>query len=212
MILGLRYAPARFTEGRLLTATGAAEVLHRALAQAQPPIPADEFSAMRKTLLEHTPDQHRKWVREKLRNEVTLRERLRHLAGLPDSEAMGRLVPDVERWAAVTTQAGNDLTHEGHTRRQSIDEVIAAVKVTSAVMNLVRALESRDVADALVQADPTWPGQLTERPSGVHTNRPPLPGEVQPVDLRRPQRVVSFISVVGCGTIRTQAPAETHPW
>lgn len=142
MILGLRYAPARFLEGRLLTATGAAEVLHRALGQAQPPVPADEFSAIRTALLEHTPDQHRAWVREKLRNEVTLKERLRDLAGSPDSEAMERLVPDVERWATVTTQARNDLTHEGYTRRQSIDEVLAAVKVTSAVvvMNLLQEL------------------------------------------------------------------------
>ncbi len=52
MILGLRYAPARFIEGRFLTATGAAEVLHRALGEVPAPIPADEFSAMRKTLLE----------------------------------------------------------------------------------------------------------------------------------------------------------------
>lgn len=146
MILGLRYAPARFIESQFLTATGAAEVLHRALGEVPPPIPADEFSAMRKTLLEHTPDQHRKWVREKLRNEVTLRERLQDLAGLPDPEAMARLVPDVERWASVTTQARNDLTHEGHARRQNIDEVIAAVKVTSAVvvMNLLQALNVPD--------------------------------------------------------------------
>ena len=142
MILGLRYAPARFIEGRFLTATGAAEVLHRALGEAPPPIPADEFSAMRRTLLEHTPEQHRTWVREKLRNEVTLRERLRDLAGQPDSEAMARLVPDVEHWARVTTQARNDLTHAGHSRRQDIDELIVAVKVTSAVvvMNLLEAL------------------------------------------------------------------------
>ena len=97
---------------------------------------------MRRTLLEQTPEQHRTWVREKLRNEVTLRERLRDLAGLPDSEAMARLVPDVEHWARVTTQARNDLTHAGHSRRQDIDELIVAVKVTSAVvvMNLLEAL------------------------------------------------------------------------
>lgn len=142
MILSLRYAPARFIEGRLLTAPGAAEVLHRALGRIRPPVPEDEFAAMRKVLLEHTPNQHQKWVREKLRNEVTLKERLRELAELPDSEAMRRLVPNVERWATVTTQARNDLTHEGHARRQSIDEVTAAVKVTSAVvvMNLLQAL------------------------------------------------------------------------
>lgn len=101
--------PPRFIEGQLLTATGAAEVLHRALGQAEPPVPADEFSAMRAALLEHTPEEHRKWLREKLRNDVTLKERLRDLAALPDREAMQRLVPDVERWATVTTQARNDL-------------------------------------------------------------------------------------------------------
>lgn len=142
MILGLRYAPARFIEGRFLTATGAAEVLHRALGEVQPPIPKDEFSELRRKLLDHTPESHRDWVKEKLRNDVSLKERLQDLAGLPDSEAMKRLVPDVERWATVTTQARNDLTHEGYTRRQSIDEVIAAVKVTSAVvvMNILQAL------------------------------------------------------------------------
>lgn len=142
MILGLRYAPARFIEGRLLTATGAAEVLHRTLGKAEPPIPDGEFAALRRTMLEHIPDQHRRWVREKLRNEVTLKERLRDLAALPDPDAMQRLVPDVARWATVTTQARNDLTHEGYTRRQTIDEVIAVVKVTTAVvvMNLLQAL------------------------------------------------------------------------
>ncbi|NUT73343.1 HEPN domain-containing protein [Pseudarthrobacter sp. C4D7] len=142
MILSLGYAPARFIEGRLLTATGAAEVLHRALGRRPPPIPKDEFAALRKVLLANTPNQHQKWVREKLRNEVTLKERLLELAALPDPEAMQRLVPNVEHWVTVTTQARNDLTHEGHARRQSIDEVIAAVKVTSAVvvMNLLQAL------------------------------------------------------------------------
>lgn len=142
LILGLSYAPARFIEGRLLTAAGAAEVLRRALGQAEPPVPADEFSTMRAVLLKHTPEGHRKWLREKLRNDVTLKERLRHLAALPDRQAMQTLVPDVDRWATVTTQARNDLTHEGYTRRQTIDEVIAIVKVTTAVvvMNLLQAL------------------------------------------------------------------------
>jgi len=36
MILGLRYAPARYLEGNLLTAAGAAEVMHRALGIDEP--------------------------------------------------------------------------------------------------------------------------------------------------------------------------------
>jgi hypothetical protein len=50
---------------------------------------------------------------------------------------MRRLVPSVDRWATVTTQAHKDLAHEGHRCRQSIDEVGAAVRVTSAAVMLL---------------------------------------------------------------------------
>jgi hypothetical protein len=51
-------------------------------------------------------------------------------------------VPKAEQWAKVATQPRNDLAHTGRTPRQSIDELIAAVDVTSAVvlMNLHPAL------------------------------------------------------------------------
>jgi ApeA N-terminal domain 1 len=49
MILGLRYAPARYVESNLLTAVGAAEVLHRGLGIDEAPIPAAEFKLMRKS-------------------------------------------------------------------------------------------------------------------------------------------------------------------
>lgn len=142
MVLGLRYAPARYIEGNLLTAVGAAEVMHRTLGIEQTRMPQEEFVALRAALLEHTPEEHQSWVKGAIRNDVTLRERLRVLAGMPDSEAMGRLVPDVEQWAKVATQARNDLAHTGQTPRQCIEELIAAVKVTSAVvvMNLLQAL------------------------------------------------------------------------
>ncbi|GAB2473652.1 hypothetical protein GCM10027030_05210 [Luteococcus sediminum] len=142
MVLGLRYAPARYVEGNLLTAVGAAEVLHRALPVEQMRMPKQEFDALRATLLEAAPEEHRSWVKGAIRNDPTLRERLQALAALPDGEAMGRLVPDVEQWAKVATQARNDLAHTGQTSRQSIDELIAVVKVTAAVvmMNLLHAL------------------------------------------------------------------------
>lgn len=147
LILGLRYAPPKFLELRLLTVTSAAEVLHRALEETQPsslqpPIPPEEFKNLRKGLLENTPDEHHDWVKNSLRNQVTLRQRLTHLVTLPDSTAMERLITNVEDWAGVTTKARNSLTHEGHAEKQSIDELIAAVNVTSAVvvMNLLQAL------------------------------------------------------------------------
>lgn len=142
MVLGLRYAPARYVEGNLLTAVGAAEVLHRNLPVEQMRMPKGEFDALRAALLEETPREHRSWVKGAIRNDPTLRERLRALASLPDADAMATLVPDVEQWARVATQARNDLAHTGQTKRQSTDEVIVAVNVTAAVvmMNLLHAL------------------------------------------------------------------------
>lgn len=142
MVLGLRYAPARYVEGNLLSAVGAAEVMHRRLDIEQTRMHEADFDALRKALLEQTPEEHRSWIKGAIRNDPTLRERLRALASMPDAEAMQRLVPDVEQWAKVATQARNDLAHTGQTPRQSIDELIAAVKVTSAVvvMNLLQAL------------------------------------------------------------------------
>lgn len=147
LILGLRYAPPKFLELQLLTATSAAEVLHRALEKSkptslQPPVPPEEFKSLRKGILEHTPDEHHDWVKNSLRNQVTLRQRLTHLATLPDPKAMEHLIVNVEDWAGVTTKARNSLTHEGHAEKQSIDELSAAVNVTSAVvvMNLLHAL------------------------------------------------------------------------
>lgn len=142
MVLGLRYAPARYLEGNLLTAAGAAEVMHRALNIDESPIPKEDFGPLRKALLDQTPDEYRSWVKKALRNEPTLRERLRALAALPDAEAMSKLVPDVEEWARVTTQARNDLAHKGQTPKQSLDQLLASVKVTSAVviLNLLQVL------------------------------------------------------------------------
>jgi len=143
MVLGLSYAPAQYLEGNLLSAVGAAEVLHRCLGIGQRRIPAKAFNVMRETLLENTPEEHRQWIKSAIRNEPTLRDRLITLAGLPDSKAMQELVPDVDCWARITSRARNDLVHEGQTPRQSPDELVAATRVTTAVvmMNLLQALE-----------------------------------------------------------------------
>lgn len=49
---------------------------------------------------------------------------------------IGQLVPDVDHWAKRTTRARNDLAHEGKTPSHSIDELIAIVDTTSAVVIL----------------------------------------------------------------------------
>lgn len=136
MIMGLRYAPARFIESNLLTAVGAAEVLHRGLRIGEKPFSNKEFSALRDAMLAQIPEEHRDRFRGAIRNDPTLRDRLNALALRPDHEAISLLIPDVAHWARRTTRARNDLAHEGRTPNHSIDELIAVVEVTTAVVIL----------------------------------------------------------------------------
>ncbi|MDJ0356044.1 HEPN domain-containing protein [Paenarthrobacter sp. PH39-S1] len=142
MILGLRYAPARYVENNLLTAVGAAEVLHRGLGIDEKPFAADEFKAMRDAMLEQVPEEHRDRFKRAIRNDPTLRDRLHALAARPDQDAIALLMPDVDHWARRTTRARNDLAHEGKTPNHSIEELIAVVEVTKAVviLNLLHEL------------------------------------------------------------------------
>lgn len=143
LVLGLRYGPARYLEGNLLTAVGAAEVMHRALDPKRTVMPADEFKAFRQALVEAAPPERQSWVKSAVRNDPTLRDRLLALGRWPDREAMEQLVPNVEAWAKAATQARNDLAHTGQTPKHSVDELFAIVEVAAAVvvMNLLQALE-----------------------------------------------------------------------
>jgi len=130
------YSPARFVENNLLTAVGAAEVLHRNLRIDEKPFPKADFSAMREAMLAQVPEEHRDRLKGAIRNDPTLRDRLHALAARPDKEAIAQLVPDVAHWARRTTRARNDLAHEGKTPTHSIEELIAIVDVTTAVVIL----------------------------------------------------------------------------
>lgn len=136
MILGLRYAPARFIENNLLTAVGAAEVLHRGLRIDEKPFPAEAFTAMRDAMLGQVPEEYRDRFKGVIRNDPTLRDRLHALGERPDQEAIAILMPDVAQWAKRAAQARNDLAHKGRTPNHSFEELIAVVEVTTAVVIL----------------------------------------------------------------------------
>ena len=136
MILGLRYAPGRFIESNLLTAVGAAEVLHRGLNIDKKPFPKAKFREMRDAMLSQVPEEYRDRFKEALRNSPTLRDRLLALASRPDQYAIRQLVPDVNQWAERTTKARNNLVHNGRTPNQSIDELNVIVQATTAVVIL----------------------------------------------------------------------------
>ena len=136
MILGLRYAPARFIENNLLTAVGAAEVLHRSLRIDEKPFAPEDFTTMRDAMLTQIAEEHRDRFKGAIRNDPTLRDRLCALAARADQETIELLIPDVAHWAKRTTRARNDLAHEGRTPHHSIEELIAIIEVTSAVVIL----------------------------------------------------------------------------
>ncbi|KOX33952.1 hypothetical protein ADK67_04890 [Saccharothrix sp. NRRL B-16348] len=136
MILGLRYAPAQFVENNLLTAVGAAEVLHRGLRIDTKPFPKKEFKEMREAMLAQVPEEFRASFRSAIRNDPILRDRLHAIAARPDQDAIALLMPDVGHWASRTTQARNDLAHEGRTPNHPVEELIAIVEVTTAVVIL----------------------------------------------------------------------------
>lgn len=136
MILGLRYSPAHFVENNLLTAVGAAEVLHRSLRIDEKPFPEAAFTEMRDAMLAQVPEEYRGRFKGAIRNDPTLRDRLHALAARPDPEAIAQLVPDIDHWAKRTTRARNDLAHEGRTPTHSVDELVAIVEATTALVIL----------------------------------------------------------------------------
>lgn len=134
MVGSLRYAPSSFIENNLLTAVGAAEVLHRKLDIDTKPIPEVEFEKLRDAIFEIVPEIYKQRV--DIHNGPSLRERLLALAERLDPEVAGLFVPDANRWATRTARARNDLAHQGKTPKHSLEELVAVVEVTKAVVVL----------------------------------------------------------------------------
>src|SRR3546814_19600400 len=95
MTMGLRYAPAKVVESNLLTAVGAAEVLHRCLKIDEAPMPKHEFKLMRTAMLKHVPEDHHDGFKGAIRNDHTLKDRLIGLDKRPESEAIHLSIPDL---------------------------------------------------------------------------------------------------------------------
>lgn len=141
MILGLTYITDGYLESKVVTAVGAAESFHRALGL-EPPMPDDEFSALRRSLLEIVPKERKQWLSDRLmHNDPSLRDRLLDLARRP-GDFMATLVPDPEKWAKEATQARNGLAHDGRSKNHTFEDLYAVVEVTRAVvvLNLLHQL------------------------------------------------------------------------
>lgn len=67
----------------------------------------------------------------------SLKDRLVGLASTFIKDASPLLIPDIPHWATRTVKARNSLTHEGTADKHSVDELIAIIKSTRAVITLV---------------------------------------------------------------------------
>jgi hypothetical protein len=136
MILGFRYAPARFIENNLLTAVGAAEVLHRGLRIDDEAFSCGGVHGNARRDARARPRGAQRQAQGSHPQRPGARDRLHALAARPDQEAIALLLPDVAQWAKRAAQAGNDLAHKGRTPNHSFEELIAVVEVTTAVVIL----------------------------------------------------------------------------
>jgi len=142
MILGLRYVKGGYLQTDLITAVGAAEAMHEGLGF-DPPMPEKEFTALRKSLLEHVPERHKTWFREKLgHNTRTLRTKLLDLADAIDSELVTSILPNREAWAAATKKERDPVAHGGKDMSSDAWLLNAIVTTTTAVvlLNLLQQL------------------------------------------------------------------------
>lgn len=136
MVIVMQFEKMPFVENDLLTVTMTSEVLHRNLKLGERPYVNKEFKLMREKLLEVAPDGYKEMIKSSIRNELTFRQRLVSLADFVGEDLISALIPDVEYWAKEATKARNYLTHEGKVKNQSVEELIAIVDVTKAVVVL----------------------------------------------------------------------------
>lgn len=107
------YAPASYTEMRLFTMAVTAESLHTAMFGTDGAATSqDEVRHARDVVKEHLEHgRARELVLEALKHGPTFQERMVHLAGVPNAEAVQLLIPDVEAWARELKKARNGVAH-----------------------------------------------------------------------------------------------------
>ncbi|MCX2749975.1 hypothetical protein OOZ51_19490 [Arthrobacter sp. MI7-26] len=170
LLLGLRYISGGYLETQLLTVVGAAEAFHLAL-ELDPPIPEEEFKELKSVLLKAVPVERKQWLSGLLaRNDPPLKKRLLDLANRPGAQTMRNLVPDPEKWAKVTRDARNNLTHTGNTTKHSLEVLFAAMTTTAAVVtvNLLHALGFSEAELELVMEKNTDQLQLAAQYSNEY--------------------------------------------
>lgn len=106
-----RYGEANVVENRFLNLTQALETFHR-LNFKNEQLPSEEHGQRLQSILSSCPDQHRKWLGEKLQysNEPSLRQRLRELLNMYHAYAMG-IIPLQKPFIEQVVGMRNTLAH-----------------------------------------------------------------------------------------------------
>lgn len=112
LLLSTRYQPSLHVETRFLNTVGAAEALHRRLMPG-PLLPEDRHRARLEAILAAAPDEHRGWLKFRLKhsNEPSLHDRLVALLSRADA-VLRPWLGEVPAFATKVSRARNALTHQ----------------------------------------------------------------------------------------------------
>lgn len=156
LFFGLHYARPGFTETRLLSAAVVAESLHGTLFGNPLRWDREVFKSLRAAIDGSIADpKQRTWVKDRIKNETSFRERLIELASHPCQGAVTALIGDVDEWAKNVVAARNGLAHTGADTNKNGD-IFELTQVTLFLASLTLMKElgfSDDVQVAALQRD-----------------------------------------------------------
>ncbi|MCU1508889.1 MAG: hypothetical protein JWQ12_1154 [Glaciihabitans sp.] len=136
VFFGMRYATPGFTEVRLLLLSVSLEALHRSLIGNTTDLPGEKFQQLRETVLAALEDlEERAWLKARLYNEPSFKERALSLAALPPATTVARIIPNLEQWAKEMRDVRNGIAHvagEGVTH-----DIFKLQMQTAALLSLV---------------------------------------------------------------------------
>jgi hypothetical protein len=140
LLFGLYYSRPGFTETRLLSAAVVAESMSVSIIGNPPKWNSDEFKSLRTALSSIGHSAQRGWVKERVKNEISYKERLIKLAERPDQAATIALLGDTDTWARRLVNARNGLAHTGADSKKSGD-IFELTEVTLFLVALVLMAE-----------------------------------------------------------------------
>lgn len=154
VLFGLKYISQGYASTRLLSAASSAEALHQSLHDSTPYSKAEFRELLTKALTAFPGEDAqsksvRKFIKERLTNHMTYRDRVLALAAIPDQEAVASLIPDIETWSDLLKKARNSAAHAGKAPANAEELAKTAglqqalIEVTYALLSIVLIAELR---------------------------------------------------------------------